>query len=50
MTVDGDGETDIGDINDLIEAILTGESKPSLDVDGDGNVNIADVNLLIDLI
>lgn len=48
--VNGDGETDIGDINDLIEAILTGESKPSLDVDGDGNVNIADVNLLIDLI
>jgi len=49
--VNGDGEINIGDVNVLIDIILTGatdEANDQADVNGDGEVNIADVNVIID--
>lgn len=48
--VNGDGEVNISDINDVIEAILAGNKTSSADVNGDGEINITDVNLIIDII
>ena len=48
--VNGDGEVNIGDVNAVIDLILSGASSPAADVNGDGEVNIADVNAVIDII
>lgn len=46
----GDGEVNIADVNYIIDAILSGESKASCDVNEDHEVNIADVNSVLDII
>ena len=48
--VNGDGETNIADINALIDLILTGAESGTGDVNRDGEINIADINAVIDLI
>ena len=48
--VNGDGEVNIGDVNALIDMILTSNQDKAGDVNGDSEVNIGDVNALIDLI
>ncbi len=49
--VNGDGEVNIADVNNLIDFILTGAAPTTAaDVNGDGEVNIADINTVIDLI
>ena len=48
--VNGDGEVSIGDVNALINAILSGDKDSKYDVNGDGEVGISDVNTLIDAI
>ena len=48
--VNGDGEVNIGDVNAVIDAILSGHTVALADVNGDGEVNIADVNAVIDCI
>ncbi len=45
--VNGDGETNISDVNAAIAAILTGAIPPDADVNGDGEVNISDINAII---
>ena len=50
--VNGDGEVNIADVNELINIILGGEDKSEgrSDVNHDQEVNIADVNRVIDII
>ena len=48
--VNGDGEVNIGDVNDVIDSILTGAINPAADVNGDGEVNVGDVNAVIEII
>ena len=48
--VNGDGETNIADVNAIIDAILAGMSQANCDINGDGEVNIADINAVIDII
>ncbi|MBR5169738.1 MAG: dockerin type I repeat-containing protein [Muribaculaceae bacterium] len=48
--VNGDGEVNIADVNELINQILTGTTNEAGDVNDDNEVNIADVNALIDMI
>jgi len=48
--VNGDGETNIADVNAVVDAILSGTSNQACDINGDDEVNIADVNALIDII
>ena len=50
--VNGDGEVNIADINDIIDVILAGSNNRGLnaDVDGNNEVNISDVNLIISII
>ena len=48
--VNGDGEVNIADVNELISIILSGNTAGKGDVNGDGEVNIADVNAVIDRI
>ena len=50
----GDGETDISDVTDLIDFLLghevPGFNSANADLDGDGEITIADVSVLIDLL
>ena len=50
--VNGDGEVNIGDINAIIDVILTGNVNKDInaDVNGDGEVNIGDISALIEII
>jgi hypothetical protein len=49
--VNKDGEINIGDINYLIDLILSSRSDiPEADVNGDNEVNVADINVLIEII
>ena len=48
--VNQDGEVNIGDVNAVIDMILSGTGNALGDVNGDGEVNIADVNAVIDAI
>ena len=48
--VNGDGEINIGDVNAVIDIILSGGFSPEADINGDGEVNIADVNAIIDIL
>jgi hypothetical protein len=48
--VNQDGEVNIGDINYLIDMILSSNTQPAGDVNADNEVNIADINSLIELI
>ena len=48
--VNGDGEVNIADVNDIIKAILTDVPNPNADVNEDGEINIADVNIVIGII
>ena len=47
--VNDDGETNIADINAVIEAILNSgnDYNETFDVNGDGVINIADINAII---
>ena len=46
--VNGDGEINIGDVNALIDMILSGTYNAAADTNGDGEINISDVNAVID--
>lgn len=48
--VNEDGEINIGDINFLIDMILSSNTLPAGDVNADNEVNVADINALIELI
>ena len=48
--VNNDNEVNIADVNEIIDAIISGSKKANCDVNGDGEVNIGDVNLVIDKI
>ena len=48
--VNGDGEVNISDVSDIIDAILSGNYSPMSDVNGDGEINITDINAVIDAI
>ncbi len=48
--VNGDLEVNIGDINAVIDVILSDINNPSADVNGDGEINIGDINAVIDII
>jgi len=48
--VNGDGEVNIGDINQLVESIICGFHNEWCDVNGDGEINIADINEVVQTI
>ena len=48
--VNVDGEVNIGDLNTVVDIILSGVAANNADLNGDGEINIADINALIDLI
>ena len=53
--VNGDGEINIADVNNVIDIVVMGGNGghtriPAVDVNNDGEVNIADVNAIIDMI
>lgn len=48
--VNDDGEVNIADVNQVIDAILSGKQNTACDVNGDDEVNINDVNLIIGII
>ena len=48
--VNGDGEVNIADVNEVIKVILADLENEAADVNGDGEVNIADVNVIIGII
>ena len=48
--VNGDGEVNIADVNEVIKVILTDRVNEAADVNEDGEVNIADVNVIINII
>lgn len=48
--VNGDGEVNIADINNVIYLILSGTTDTRADVNADGEVNIADINAIIHII
>lgn len=48
--VNEDGEINIGDVNFLIDMILTSNTLPAGDVNADSEINLADINALIELI
>ena len=49
--VNGDGEVNISDLNEIIHIICTGYAVLTIyDVNGDGEVNIGDANTIIDFI
>lgn len=50
--VNGDGEVNIADVNDIIDVILTGHTGRAINADVDGNdeINIGDVNRIIAII
>ncbi len=48
--VNMDGSVNISDVTDLIDMLLSDNTKPSGDVNGDGSINITDVTDLIDLL
>ena len=45
-----DGEVNIGDMNAVIDMILSGMADVKGDVNGDGEINIADINAIINMI
>lgn len=48
--VNGDGEVNVGDVNQLIDAILSGGESQRFDVNGDGEISVADISLVISII
>ena len=48
--IDGNGTTDVADLNIIINVILGQETHPAADVDGNGITDVADMNLVIDAI
>ena len=48
--VNHDGEVNIADINEVIDAIMNGANNPDCDVNHDTEINIADINIIIDII
>ena len=48
--VNGDGEVNIADVNQVIKVILGGQTDGNCDVNGDDEVNISDVNFIIKII
>ena len=48
--VNGDGEVNIADINNVINAIINAETDEAFDVNGDGEIGIADINEIIQTI
>lgn len=50
LDVNGDGSVDVGDVNTVLEAILSHDADPALDVNGDGNIDVGDVNTILEAI
>ena len=48
--VNGDGEVTIADINNVVNAILAGDTDEAFDVNKDGEITIADINLIVQVI
>ena len=48
--VNGDGEVNIADINNVVNAILSGDNDMASDVNGDGEIGIADINEIVQAI
>ena len=48
--VNGDGEVNIADINNVVNAILNGDTDERYDANDDGEVNIADINMIVQVI
>ena len=48
--VNGDGEVNIADINNMVDAILSGDNDKTFDVNGDGEIGIADINEIVQTI
>ena len=48
--VNGDGEVNIADINNVVNAILDNNSDKAFDANDDGEVNIADINEIVQTI
>ena len=49
--LNGDGEIALGDVNALIDHVLSRDDYDSVyDVNGDGEINISDINVLINMI
>ncbi len=48
--VNGDGEVNIADINNMVDAILSGDKDKTFDVNGDGEIGIADINEIVQTI
>lgn len=48
--VNGDNAVNIGDVNQVIDIILSGHHSDKGDVNGDGVVNISDINAIINYI
>ena len=48
--VNVDGEVNIGDVNAVVDIILSGTVADNADLNADGEINIADLNALIDMI
>ena len=46
--VNGDGSVDVGDVNAVLDEILSGGNTSKFDVNGDGNVDVGDVNAILD--
>ena len=46
----GDGEVNVGDVNTIINAVLSGKGDYNYDVNHDGEVNLSDINFVIDII
>lgn len=45
--VNGDNKVDVGDVNTILVAILTGDHSAVYDINGDGDVNVGDVNTVL---
>ena len=48
--VNGDGEVNIVDVNEVIDMIIAARISASGDVNNDGEINITDINTIIDVI
>ena len=46
--VNQDGDINVGDVNTILEAILSQDSAPALDVNNDGKIDVGDVNTILD--
>jgi len=48
--VNGDGEVNIADINNVVNAIMNSNHDETFDANKDGEINIADINMIVQAI